>query len=235
MEDRAFASHFKRRIFFSLFKDEGRNVCRKKHNQLLSDDGGGLVKRWHYQLRCVEGDGGGVGVCGEKSLHGCIWITPLDTEDLTDTSWVQEGIPDHWKEMYRPMQNSIRTRKERKGAGLHLHPEVRSWSRGQIPTLGQVFGTEEKHLRLLESAAADLWQSEWNENHRWSLPQLTCQDRDTSPLEHAMAGSWRGNPGWGLCCWLRGDGLRGHEEVMEKWPRGKLQSQVEQYCWVTHS
>ena len=40
-----------------------------------------------------------------------------------------------------------------------------NWSRDQIPTTGHLFGTE-KHLRLWGSETADVWQSEWNENHR---------------------------------------------------------------------
>ena len=35
-------------------------------------------------------------------------------------------------------------------------PRGRGTEAGTIPTSGQLFGTEEKHLRLLESAAADL-------------------------------------------------------------------------------
>jgi len=42
--------------------------------------------------------------------------------------------------MYRPMQNSVEQRKERKGAGLHLHPGVGELKQGQIPTLGSCLG-----------------------------------------------------------------------------------------------
>ena len=44
---------------------------------------------------------------------------------------------------------------------------------------------------------------------------LHIQDRDTSPLEHTMDGSWSigvGEKSQGeVCCRLRGDDLRGHE------------------------
>ena len=65
-----------------------------------------------------------------------------------------------------------------------------NWSRGEIPTSGQLFRTKEKYLRLLERHAADLWQYEWNENHT-DHPWVAVHtlDRDTSPLESAAAGN----------------------------------------------
>ena len=40
--------------------------------------------------------------------------------------------------MYRPMQNSVGQRKERKGAGLHLHTEVRELKQGSDPHMGAI-------------------------------------------------------------------------------------------------
>ena len=90
-------------------------------------------------------------------------------------------------------------------------PRGRGTEAGIIPTSGQLFGTEEKHLRLLESAAADLWQSKWNKNHAILAAALQTLDRSPGTRggcelelgtgEHPRAG----------CCGLEGDGLRGRE------------------------
>ena len=73
------------------------------------------------------------------------------------------------------------------------------------------FGMEERHLRLLESTAADLWRSEWSEKHR-ALPTL---DREEGPSVFAVGVSWSigiGNQSQGKdCCWFCGDSLREHE------------------------
>ena len=94
------------------------------------------------------------------------------------------------------MQNSIVQRKkcekEESRAGF-TSGGWRNWSRGQIHTLGQLFWVEVKQfgLRLLESEAADLWQSEWNDNH---TDNPCCRPiysgEGTSPLGSAAVGSW---------------------------------------------
>jgi len=38
-------------------------------------------------------------------------------------------------------------------------------NQGSDPPSGQLFGTEEKQMKMLKSKAADLLQVEWNENH----------------------------------------------------------------------
>ena len=61
-------------------------------------------------------------------------------------------------------------------------------SRGLIPTSGQLSGSEEKYLRLSETA--DLWQPKWNENQTVLATAIHSLDRDASLLEGAVAGSW---------------------------------------------
>ena len=41
-----------------------------------------------------------------------------------------------------------------------------------------------------ESEIADLWQPKWNENQTVLAAVIHTLDRDTDPLESAMAGSW---------------------------------------------
>ena len=84
------------------------------------------------------------------------------------------GVSDHPKGICRSTQNLVGWRKEgkmRRGKSRIRSALGRwgSWSRGKRPTLGQSVGTEGKHLRLSESTAANLWRSEWNENHTDSL------------------------------------------------------------------
>ena len=200
---------------------KGRNVCRKKkHNQVLFEDGGGLVKRWHCQLRCVEGRWWRRR-WRKISLHGCIRITPSDTEDLTKHQLRTR------RNLWSPERNVqthaklSRTKEGKERGRTALHPGMRELKQGSDPHIGAI-GTKEKHLRLLDNAAADLRQSEWNENHTIFAAALHIQDRDTSPLEHAIAGSWSiriGEKSQGEVCWLRGDGLRGHEggDCSGKW------------------
>ena len=117
------------------------------------------------------------------------------------------------------MQNSIvqskKGEKEESRTGF-TSGGWRNWSRGQIHTLGQLFWVEVKQfgLRLLESEAADLWQSEWNNNH---IDNPCCSHiysrEGTSPPGSTAAGSWSieiGEQSQGkVCCWLQGDSPRG--------------------------
>ena len=41
-----------------------------------------------------------------------------------------------------------------------------------------------------ESETADLWQPKWNENQTVLATAIRTPDRDTGPLEGAVAGSW---------------------------------------------
>ena len=107
------------------------------------------------------------------------------------------------------MQNSIvqskKGEKEESRTGF-TSGGWRNWSRGQIHTLGQLFWVEVKQfgLRLLESEAADLWQSEWNNNHidNPCCSHIYSGQGHKSPrkcssweLEHR---DWRAIPGQGL-------------------------------------
>ena len=41
-----------------------------------------------------------------------------------------------------------------------------------------------------ETETADLWQPKWNENQAVLAAAIHTPDRDTGPLEEAIAGSW---------------------------------------------
>ena len=88
-----------------------------------------------------------------------------------------------------------------------------NWSRGPIPTAGQLSESEEKHLKLSETP--DLWQPKWNENQTVFATAIHSPERYAGHLEGAAAGTWnlgiveqcRGEG----CCWWQRDGLRGCE------------------------
>ena len=42
----------------------------------------------------------------------------------------------------------------------------------------------------MESESADLWQPKWNENQAVLAAAIHTPDRDSGPLEGAVAGSW---------------------------------------------
>ena len=44
---------------------------------------------------------------------------------------------------------------------------------------------------MAESKTAHLWQPKWNENQTVLAAAIHTLDRDTGPLESAVAGSWR--------------------------------------------
>ena len=74
----------------------------------------------------------------------------------------------------------------------------------------EALGTVEKDLKPLESAAADLWQSEWNKNHTDNpCRSPTCPGQGQKSLECTAAGSWSigiGEQSQGeVCYWLWGD------------------------------
>ena len=205
---------------------KGRNVCRKKkHNQVLFEDGGGLVKRWHYQLRCVEGRWWRRRWMWRKiSLHGCIRITPSDTEDLTKHQLRTRRNP--WSPE-RNVQTHAKLSRTKEG-------EERGRTAPAPRDEGVEAGVRSPHWGNCLGQRRSIWGY-------WRMQQLICgsrngmrttqtifaaalhtQDRDTSPLEHAMAGSWSiriGEKSQGKVCWLRGDGLRGHEggDCSRKW------------------
>ena len=120
--------------------------------------------------------------CGLYTIHWdprwrksrCTWSTSLSMDTsgiylqtqkiLQNTSWE----PDHWKRIYRTRQHSAGQRKEGKKRGEWVEADLNL-------RLGTEAGTElhrranicdrAEALRLLESEAADQWESEWNEDH----------------------------------------------------------------------
>ena len=78
---------------------------------------------------------------------------------------------------------------------------------------GQLSESEEKFKA--ESETADLWQPKWNENQTVLAAAIHTLDRDASPVEGTVAGSWslgivEQSQGEG-CCRLQRDGSRGCE------------------------
>ena len=71
---------------------------------------------------------------------------------MQNTSWEWTGVPDQWKRLYRPTQNSIGQRVRGKNRSVsrtgHILSRWGTWSRCLIPTSGQWSESEEKHLRL---------------------------------------------------------------------------------------
>ena len=109
--------------------------------------------------------------CGELRWWRSRWMwnTSLSTDasriylhmqKILQKNWWQTGVPDHQKGIFKSTQNLVGQRKEGKKKRVsRTGPALRrwgNWSRGQIPTTGRLFATEEKRLSLLESAAADL-------------------------------------------------------------------------------
>ena len=127
------------------------NFSNQDNKEVIQQDRG--VGRWgvllsrdhqEYIFRCKESHGA-TAESGQESLNtGKEYIDPRKTRQ-------DEG------------------RKGKSGGEwvrLDQHPgRWRNWSRGEIPTLEQYFGTEGRRVRLLESEAADLWWSEGSENH----------------------------------------------------------------------
>ena len=143
-------------------------------------------------------------------LHRCIRNTSSDTEGLTEyqlqvgrSPWpLERNIQIHEK-LSRTKEGDEKEESEL----VRTRPAPRAWgnwSRGQIPTLGQLSGNLEKHLKLLESASVDLWQSEWNENHT-DNPCHNSMNPGQGCKYPGMYGGWelkhrdwRAIPGWGL-------------------------------------
>ena len=73
---------------------------------------------------------------------------------MQTTSRERSGEPDQWKRIYRTTQNSVGWRnygKNRSVIRIRTGPAFGwwgNWSRGPIPTLGQLSESEEKRLRL---------------------------------------------------------------------------------------
>ena len=111
-----------------------------------------------------------------------------------NTSWVLAGVPDHWNWIYRSTHNLVAQRKEGRRRRIRPVPEGGRAEAGvRSSHLRQSVRTEGKQMRQSENGAADLWQSEWSENHgqyvSWSyIPWTGTQvHQNARPLE---AGRW---------------------------------------------
>lgn len=117
------------------------------------------------------------------SLHGCIRNTTSDAEDLTEHQLRAGRVSDHQKRIYRSIQHSVAEgRKGKRGewAGQELL---------LIPTLGAIIWTEGSIWGYWSVQQLICENGQW-EPHRQSLPQPYVLYRDTSPLQHAVPGSW---------------------------------------------
>ena len=178
------------------------------------------------------------------SLHRCTWITPLDTEDRTEHQLSTRRNPWPPERNVQTHAKLSRTKEGEEKSRTAPAPRGGGAEAGSDPHTGELFGTEEKHLRLLESAAAGLWQSEWNETHTDNL----CHSSTYPGQGHKFPGThngwelehrgWREIPGWGLL------------SIAGRWPEGTRRRRLQwemtlkenyaamearQYCWVTHS
>ena len=161
---------------------------------------------------------------------------------LQKASWE----PDHWKRIYRTRQHSAGQRKEgkkrREWVELDLHLGSGTEARTKLHGRANVCDRGEA-LRLLESEAADQWESEWNADHT-DNPCHSCtytRQGCKSPrkcfrleLEHR---DWKAVPWQGL---LLTEG-RWCEETWERREQGENADEGKPanleagwYCWVTH-
>ena len=148
----------------------------------------------------------------------------------------------------RCMQNSVGWKKEgeksRRVSGNLTCPW--RWGgdlrRSEILTLGQLIGTEEKHLRLSESKAADPWQSEWSESYTDNLycsltcPGLGCKSIRKCSIWELEHRNWSTVTGWGPLLTMR----RQSERMEGRSQQGMLLEEnwagmeAGHYCSVTH-
>ena len=73
--------------------------------------------------------------------------------------------------------------------GLDLPSTVRELKQGSDPHIGVTVWVRGETFKA-ESEAADLWQPKWNDNQTVLASAIHTLDRDTGPLEGAVAGSW---------------------------------------------
>ena len=156
-----------------------------------------------------------------KMANRWTWSTSTDTSGIhvqtqkymQNTSWELTGVPDQRKRIYRTMQNLV---KGTRGKNSPLFFQRFSstgpalggrgnWSKGPIPTLGQLSESEEKHLRLRVKQL--ICGSLNGMRIKESLVQPYISQTD---MEGTVAGSWslptvEQSLGKG-CCWLRRDG-----------------------------
>ena len=126
------------------------------------------------------------------SLHGYIRSTPSDTEVHAEHqlrpdrgTWpAEKKIRNHAK-LGRMKELGKNSRVGRTGPALGRWG---NWSRGLIPTWGQL--SDQRRNIKAESETAELWQPKWKENETVLDAAIHTLDRDTGALEGAVAGNW---------------------------------------------
>ena len=73
--------------------------------------------------------------------------------------------------------------------GLDLPSASGGTEAGSDPHIGAIVSVRGETFKA-ESETADLWQPKWNENQAVLAAAIHTPDRDTGPLEEAIAGSW---------------------------------------------
>ena len=149
---------------------------------------------------------------------------------LQNTSWE----PDHWKRIYRTRQHSAGQRKEGKKRGewveLDLHLGLGTEAGTEVHGRANICDRGEA-LRLLESEAADQWESEWNEDHtdnpchRCTYTRQGCKSPRKCfrlELEHR---DWKAIPWQGLLL-TEGRWCEGTWERTVQWEMLMKQSQL---------
>ena len=152
---------------------------------------------------------------------------------LQNASWE----PDRWKRIYRNRQHSAGQRKQGKKRGqwveLDLHLGLGTEAGTELHGRANVCDRGEA-LRLLESEAADQWESEWNEDHT-DNPCHSCtytRQGCKSPrkcfrleMEHRDWVDWR------EMVWRN---PREESTVGVAYEGKPANLEAAWYCWVTH-
>ena len=73
--------------------------------------------------------------------------------------------------------------------GLDLPWLAGELKQGSDPHRGAIVGVRGETFKA-ESETADLWHPKWNENQTVLAAAIHTPDRNTGPLEGAVAGSW---------------------------------------------
>ena len=165
---------------------------------------------------------------------------------MQNTSLESTGVPDQQKRIYRTTQKLSRTKELGGETGMLLRLDMPladggNWSRGLIPTSGQLSESEEKHFMLRVKQL--MYGSLNGMRIRQSLLQpYVPRTRTQSPrrlssweLERRDYGAF---PGWGLLLtaerWTKGMWAR---RLWCEMPVEESQGAMEArwYCWVMHS
>ena len=132
--------------------------------------------------------------------------------------------------------------KEESKQGWTCTWRVRELKQGSDHHIWGIVWDAGKHLRLLESAAIDLWQSEWSENHTddprhiHMYPRQECKSSGMHGGWELKCRDWGAIPGWGLLLtagrWPRGTWGRRLQRGLPL-EESQVVMEVRWYCWVT--